>query len=120
MTDYHKLAELKAMIKNLKEEADELQDKLLDRMINQDINQYKTTYGTFSIGMRRAWNYPDYVRELEEETKLVKRKAIKRGDAKADKTPYLSFRARPPQETDDSEELLGPTLHWWQKLSARK
>jgi len=111
MDKYHQLAELKKQISDLKEEADVLQAELLEEMITGGILQQKTTYGTFSVGNRKNWNYPEYVREVEEEVKLTKKKAQRRGDAEYSKSPFLSFRAKPKEEIDDINDLLGPSIH---------
>lgn len=111
MTAYEKYSELKSQIAELEEQARLLGEEILEKMQKQDIQKYKTSFGTFSIGHRRQWDYPDYVRELTEELKLTTLKAKRNGDAKASKVPFLAFRARSEEDIETEEELLGPKLH---------
>lgn len=110
MNKYEQLALLKLQIDVIQQEYDELKNEVMETMLADGIESQRTQYGTISIGKRKAWSYPDYVREYELEFKEAQKRAKRDGEAEHSETPYLMFRPR-SEEPEAVEEQPRATIH---------
>lgn len=86
-----KYAKLKDKIKVLTEQAKELEEEVFAEMKDQD--KVKLPIGTFSISVRKKYEYPLNVEVAEKVAKELKKAAEKDGTAIATETKVLSYRS---------------------------
>jgi len=95
---FERYAAVKNKIKELTEEAKVIEGEVGAEMEKEDMKSLKSPIGTFSIILRKRWEYSPAVGLLEEKTKTLKKQEEKDGTAAATESTGLMFRARKEQE----------------------
>lgn len=86
---FNDYATLKEAEKEIQAKLDELKPKIIELMgENEEIN---TDFGSFVIGKRRRWTYPENINQLGERYKEAKIEAERTGEAQYEENPYLIF-----------------------------
>ena len=87
-------AALKAQIKNLEDEADELKPQVLAAMEEAELDQAEVSgIGTLVLATLRKWTYPNVLVQAEADLKVAKKHAEQTGDATATESKYVKFTA---------------------------
>ena len=79
-------------IKRLEELKDKAQAHIVEAMKEDDVQTVQADYGTFSLGLRKTYEYSDKVKSAMEVVKEVKKREEEDGTAVAKETEYLAFR----------------------------
>ncbi len=90
---YEDYAIIEAKIKTLKNIQDEMRVKILEEMVKKDEKKIETPVGSFSVSMRKTWEYPPEITKKEEDLKAAKAKAESVGTATFMEIPSLRFTA---------------------------
>lgn len=86
-------AELKNEIKRLENEIEVLQPIIMAEMgENEEVEV--AGVGLFTIGKRRTWEFPENIKDIEGELKVMKKEAQQSGEAEYEENPYLTFRGK--------------------------
>lgn len=84
-------AQLKMEAKMIEEEIKDLQPQVVEIMGDNEELEVKGV-GTFIRAIRRAWTYPEAIKNAEADLKVAKKEAEQTGDATAVENPYLLFK----------------------------
>ena len=76
---------------------EEMNKELLQKMVEEigEENKIETELGTFSIGVRHNYIFPEYIISAENSLKEKKKVAIQSNEAEDVPTKYLLFRRKP-------------------------
>ena len=87
-------AALKAQIKNLEDEADELKPQVLAAMEEAELDQAEVSgIGTLVLATLRKWTYPQALVQAAADLKTAQKTAEQTGDATATESKYVKFTA---------------------------
>lgn len=84
-------AKMKESIKELEVKIKELQPQVFEIMGDNEELELQDI-GTFVIGKRRQWSYPQVIKQAEEDLKTAKKEAERNGDAEYVENPYILFK----------------------------
>ena len=87
-------AVIKEQIKLLEAQVDELQPQIMESIINEGADGVATDFGTFTVGHRRTYTYPENVAGEEARVKEMKKEAEALGTATYVEKPYLVFKSK--------------------------
>jgi hypothetical protein len=85
-------AKIQADKKALELREAELKSEILAFMLEKDADKIETEVGTFSLGKRKSWTYPQSVIEIVADLQVAKKTAEAKGDATYVETPYFIFK----------------------------
>jgi alpha-galactosidase/6-phospho-beta-glucosidase family protein len=91
----------KAELQALEEELVAMEPKVLTALEKAGVDTLKENYGTFSVVYRKRWTYSEELTEKEKEYKTIvkarQQEEQQSGEATAEETKGLSFRAYKPE-----------------------
>lgn len=88
---YEEYALLEAEIAAREAKKEQLRPHILKAMIDQGLRKVDSSVGSFSVGKRKTWTYPDSVMGINEEFKAAKAKAESTGEATYEEVDQLRF-----------------------------
>lgn len=88
---YDEYAALKTKKKALENQIDELEAKIIEEMVAEGATKIETTFGKFTVTMKKTWEYPQEVIDIGEQFKAAKATAESTGDATFTEAPSLRF-----------------------------
>lgn len=88
---FEQYAILSKQIEELQKEKDALKEEILKEMTSRGEEKVDTVFGKFSIAKLKKWEYPEYVKSLEEAYKVEMAKAQETGEATYTESPSLRF-----------------------------
>lgn len=89
---FQQYAKIKKQIKELTQQAKELEPELTESMLEAGADKVKTEFGSFTIVVRKKYEYSDKVKELESSVKELKKVEEQSGIAEATESKSLMFR----------------------------
>ena len=89
---YARLAELKAIQKEAKEEEELIKAELIEDMKDRGSKTDKTVYGVFSIATRKSYKYSNKVKEMSEDLKIKQQDEIENGIAVVTENSHITFK----------------------------
>lgn len=87
-----KYAEIKAQIKELEAQAEELKPGIVEYMLLAEAEKVELTgYGNFTLEKRRTWTFSPEVENFRVELKVAEAKEKAEGKASYNETPVLKY-----------------------------
>lgn len=83
--------QVKKKLADWKQEEDQLKDQIIDGLNEEGVDKLESNWGTFTVAIRKSYEYSDEVKKLEEKVKLAKVKEEQKGIAKEKVSTYLRF-----------------------------
>lgn len=93
-----KYADIKNQIKLLELEADSLNPEIMAAIIASGADAAETDFGTFTVGKRRTYTYPENLKNDEARLKEAKKEAEALGTATYIEKPYLVYKQSSAKE----------------------
>ena len=88
---YEEYAMLDAEEAAIKEKKEQLRPHIVKMMIEKGEKKVETAVGSFSVGKRKSWTYPEAVKAINDQFKAAKAKAESTGEATFEEVDQLRF-----------------------------